>query len=177
MIIESLIYKASGLAASQIEIFTMYITLLNKGQIVDYQVISGYASVLNGSSIPALPVEADSMTVEANDLDFDTHSLVINGKQYDIPRTGNRSVYFDVPDLAKPAVIEKRKITEIIPTVAKPTETSAGADLPEYLANIQAFINPPAASSGPADHHGISLGVVAVILIGAVMLASRKKKV
>ncbi len=99
MRIDEIKYLASGNAAIYDDIFTFYIYFYRYGEFVDSTMISGYSIAESGTVYPIAPVDADSMAIEAVDLDFDTHTLEINGRQYTVPKTGSRSIFFETPSL------------------------------------------------------------------------------
>ena len=107
MYIDKIKYIATGLAAQYTDIVTLYIYFYRNGEFVDSAMISGHSIPLSGSVLPIAPVEADSMAIEAVDLDFDQHILEINGVQYPVPKTGSKSIFFKTASLLTQQVLEE----------------------------------------------------------------------
>lgn len=201
MQINEIIYQASGMAARSPDIVTLDIYFYKNGQLVDSAQISGYSTDISGAVIPMMPIDADSMAVEALDLDFDQHSLIINGKEYLVPKTGSKALFFESQDFENPELIEIPELSEIIPYIEKPLEETPiyaayyqqGIDQELFIAQgklqaqgatIQTLDLPPAseaAAESPLKIAGFggNIGgvVIAVGIIGALIAFSRRKKV
>jgi len=135
MYIDMIKYIARGMAASNDDIVTFYIYFYRNGNLVDMAMVSGHSLLINDSLYPIAPVQADSMVIEAVDLDFDSHLLVINGVEYPVPKTGSKPIFFETPSLATQPILE------------------AIAEKPESIIayeTIQEYDLPAAVAAGPA---------------------------
>jgi len=160
MIINQITYAAKGQVAGLDDIITLRLKFFDRsGNVIGTSMISGHSILLTNSVYELEPIDVDSISVEATDLDYEGHTLKFNNYEYAIPMTGSVSRSYQIASVGAPvvtelAVPEREKFLEVV-------------GLPMPGEGVPA-VSKPAAIGGAGI---VVLGIIALLALGG-----RKKK-
>lgn len=161
MIIDRVTYLAKGEVAGLDDIITLRLKYIDRdGNVIGTQMISGHSPALNNTVYELTPMDVDKIWIEANDLDYEGHTIKIHNYEYTIPKTGSAKATFKIEPVGAPAVTPVE-----VPEAEKFLEVTK-LTLPGEEEPAVGVVKPALGGAG--------LALLAIIVIFA--LSKRKKK-